>query len=76
MNYSFTQHDKLKDPLKKANVIFIWRALSIKLLLIRVSLFATLVLHLGDINHVAQDLCGHCGSLQTATWDTNSLNGC
>ena len=65
-----------KDLLKQANVIFIWPGGSIKWLEIHVSLSVTRGLRMEDINHVDQDLCGHCGSLQTAAWDTNRLTGC
>lgn len=72
MEYIFTWHDKLKDLLKQEQMSSLFaRGRSIKLLAIHVSLSATLVLRVGDINHVAQDLYGHCGSLQTAAWDTN-----
>lgn len=72
MEYIFAWHDKLKDLLKQEQMSSLFaRGRSIKLLAIHVSLSATLVLRVGDINHVAQDLCGHCGSLQTAAWDTN-----
>lgn len=76
VKYVFTYYDKLKDLPKRANVIFILRALSIKLLSILFSLSAALVRCSGDINHKAQHLCGHCGSLQTAAWDTNRLSSC
>jgi len=76
VKYVFTYHDKLKDLLKRANVIFILRALSIKLLSILLSLSATPVQCSKDINHEGLYLCGHCGSLQTAAWDTNRLSGC
>lgn len=65
-----------RSPSKQANVIFILRSLSIKLLLIYVSLFTTPVLHMRHINHSGQDLCGHCGPLAPFTLDINGQNNC
>lgn len=72
----FTCHPKWNNLFKRVN-FFLWQVLSIKLLLIVISLSRTCLLCVWkDINHNCHYLCGHCGSLQAASWDTNRPSGC
>lgn len=67
---------QIKRSIKASKCHLYLAGRSIQLQAIQVSLSEALALRKGDINHVGQDLCGHCGSLQIAAWDTNRQSSC